>query len=67
MTNTQFINSLCKILGEDFFLSDMIWQEELFEKQEKLAKLICEGANAGLPLANTMVKNFPRVFQIEEV
>jgi len=67
ITNTQFVNRLCEILGEDFFFSDMIWQEELFEKQDALAKLICLGANSNLPIAKRMVKNFPRVFQVEEV
>lgn len=67
MTNTQFIDALCKILGDDFFLADMIYQEELFEKQDALAKLICDGANSGLPLAKRMVKKFPLIFKTEEV
>lgn len=68
MTNAQFIAELCKILGNDnFFLSDMIWQEELFEMQDSLAKLIAEQANAGLGLASYMVAQFPNVFETEEV
>ncbi len=63
MTQTKFIEQLCEIIGEDFFLCDMIWQEELFEKQDKLAQLICKGANSNLAIAKKMVKKFPRVFQ----
>jgi hypothetical protein len=64
MTHTQFVSKFCEILGEDFFLSDMIWQEELFEKQDGLCKLICEGANKNLPLAKQMAKKFPLTFNI---
>lgn len=68
MTNIQFIDELCKRLGNDkFLLSDMIWQEDLFEMQESIAKLIAEQANAGLGLAKHMVKQFPNSFQTEEV
>ena len=65
MTTREFIVKLSKILGDDFFLSDMIWQEELFEKQEQLSKLICEGANSGLLVAKLMVKNLPNTFYTE--
>ena len=66
MKNSEFVTQLCKILGDDFFLCDMIYQEELFEKQEKLAQLICKGANDGLPMAKQMVKNFPQTFSISK-
>ena len=67
MTNRVFITKLTKILGDDFFLNDMIWQEELFEKQGKLAKLICDAANSGNSLANIMVKNLSNTFQTEKL
>ena len=68
MTNVQFIDELCKALGNDkFLLSDMIWQEDLFKMQDSIAKLIAEQANAGLGLAKHMVKQFPNSFQTEEV
>ena len=65
MTTREFIVKLSKILGDDFFLSDMIWQEELFEKQAELSKLICEGASSGLLVAKLMVKNLPKTFYTE--
>tara|TARA_B100001939_G_scaffold182736_1_gene157454 strand:- start:86 stop:295 length:210 start_codon:yes stop_codon:yes gene_type:complete len=65
ITTREFIIELTKILGDDFFLNDMIWQEELFEKQEKLSKLICKGANSGLLVAKLMVKNLPNTFYTE--
>ena len=64
MTHTQFVSKFCEILGEDFFLSDMIWQEELFEKQDGLCKLICDGANEDLPLAKQIASKFPLTFNI---
>jgi hypothetical protein len=67
MTNGIFITKLTEILGDDFFLNDMIWQEELFEKQDKLAKLICDAANSGNYLADIMVKNLPNTFHTEKL
>ena len=63
MTNSKFTQSIAEILGDEFFLSDMIHQDELFEMQDKLAKLICEGANQNLPIAKSMVKKLPQTFQ----
>ena len=64
-TNHQFIQEVFDVLGENFFLSDMIWQEELFEKQEKLLKIICDYANNGLLSANRLAENMPKVFKTE--
>lgn len=64
MTHTQFVSKFCEILGEDFFLSDMIFQEELFEKQDALCRLICEGANEDILIAKQMAKKFPQTFSI---
>ena len=65
MTTREFITKLSNTLGDDFFLSDMIYQEELFEKQDKLSKLIVDGANSGLLIAKIMVKNLPKTFYTE--
>ena len=65
MTTKEFITELSNILGDDFFLSDMIWQEELHDKQDKLSKLICKGANSGLGIAKIMVKQLPKTFYTE--
>lgn len=67
MKNSEFITQLCEILKDDFFLCDMIYQEELFEMQDQLTQLICKGANDGLPMAKQMAKNFPKVFKTEKV
>lgn len=67
MKNSEFITQLCEILKDDFFLCDMIYQEELFEMQDQLANLICQAANDGLPMAKQMIKNFPRTFKIEKL
>ena len=63
MTNSKFTQAIAKILGDEFFLCDMIHQDELFEMQDKLAKLICEGANQNLPIAKSMVKKLSKTFK----
>lgn len=64
MTNKQFVEQVASILGDDFFLSDMIWQEELFEKQDKLANLIAKASNKGNALARYMVTKLPETFVV---
>ena len=66
-TNTEFITKFTEILGDDFFLSDMIHQEELFEKQDAMAKLLCEYANEGSSIANRMVNLLPNTFREEKI
>ena len=44
----------------------MIHQEELFEKQDALAKLLCEYANEGSSIANRMVNLLPNTFRQEK-
>ena len=66
-TNIEFITKFNELLGDDFFLSDMIHQEELFEKQDAIAKLLCDYANNGSSLANNMVKCLPNTFRQEKV
>ena len=66
-TNTEFITKFTEILGDDFFLSDMIHQEELFEKQDAMAKLLCEYANKGSGVANRMVNLLPNTFRQEKI
>lgn len=61
----NFITEFTQILGDNFFLSDMIWQEELFEKQEKLSQLIAEYANKGCQSAIVMVNNLPMTFDVK--
>lgn len=63
MTNSKFTQAIAKILGDEFFLCDMIHQDELFEMQDRLAELICEGANQDLPIAKSMVKQLPKTFK----
>ena len=66
-TNTEFITKFTELLGDDFFLSDMIHQEELFEKQDAMAKLLCEYANEGSSIANRMVNLLPNTFREEKI
>ena len=66
-TNIEFITKFTEILGDDFFLSDMIHQEELFEKQDAIAKLLCEYANEGSSIANRMVNLLPNTFREEKI
>lgn len=66
-TNTEFIGKLADALGDNFFLCDMIWQEELHEMQGKLADLICDYANNGNRLAKRMVLKLPETFNAELV
>ena len=66
-TNTEFITKFTELLGDDFFLSDMIHQEELFEKQDTIAKLLCEYANEGSSIANRMVNLLPNTFRQEKI
>ena len=66
-TNIEFITKCTEILGDDFFLSDMIHQEELFEKQDAMAKLLCEYANEGSSIANRMVNLLPNTFRQEKI
>jgi hypothetical protein len=64
--NVQFIDELCELMGGDrFFLCDQYDQDDLFEMQDKIAKLIANNANEGLGLAKYMVGKFPRTFQTE--
>ena len=63
--NVEFINKVCDILGENFFHVDMIWQEDLFEMQDSLAKTIVDYSNNGSSLATHMVKRFPKAFYTE--
>ncbi len=66
-TNTEFIGKLADALGDKFFLCDMIWQEELFEMQGKIANLICEYANNGNRLAKRMTVKLSQTFNTELV
>lgn len=64
--NVEFIDELCDVLGDNFFLCDRIDQDELFEMQDKLANLIARGANLNLGLATYMAKKFPETFYEQE-
>lgn len=63
--NVQFIDDLCELMGDNFFLCDQYCQDDLFEMQDKIAKLIANNANEGLGLAKFMVGKFPSTFRTE--
>jgi len=64
MSSKEFIQDVCKILGDDFLFTHAIWQEDLFNIQDELAKKIAEGANKGVKEAQYMVKAWPEAFQV---
>ena len=63
MSDTPLIQTIGKILSDEFFLSDMIWQQELLKKQDQLAPLITSQANAGSRLAMRFADTCPLTFQ----
>ena len=64
--NVEFIEEFIKILGGDnFFLCDMIDQEELFTMQDQLGQLIVNHANNGTSVARHLVPLLPRTFKVE--
>ena len=63
--NVQFIDELCELMGDKFFLCDGYDQEELFEMQDSIANHIAKNANEGLGLAKYMVDKFPITFKTE--
>ena len=65
MSETQFIQSVAKTLGDEFFLSDMIYQEDLAVMQDNLARLIAQHANEGSRLAMRFADCCPLTFRME--
>jgi hypothetical protein len=64
--NVLFIEEFIEILGGDnFFLCDLINQDELFTMQDKLAKLIADHANNGTSVARHLVPLLPNTFNVE--
>ena len=61
--NVEFIDQLCELMGEGFFLCDQYDQDDLFTMQDSIAKLIANSASEGLGLAKYMVGKFPSTFQ----
>ena len=49
------------------YLDEYDHQEELFEKQDAMAKLLCEYANEGSSIANRMVNLLPNTFRQEKI
>jgi len=64
--NVLFIEEFIEILGGDnFFLCDLIDQDELFTMQDKLGKLIADHANEGTSVARHLVPLLPKTFNFE--
>lgn len=67
----NFCTEFAEILGENFLVEDMIWQEDLFKIQDKLAKLICNAANSHSAYTRRFVQPFidknPVAFKQEKV
>ena len=65
--NVQFIDELCELMGDNFFLCDQYCQDDLFEMQDSIARHIADNANEGLGLAKYMVDKFPSTFKQEKI
>ena len=64
--NVEFIEEFIEILGGDnFFLCDLIDQEQLFTMQDQLGQLIVNHANNGTSVARHLVPLLPRTFKVE--
>ena len=64
--NVMFIEEFIEILGGDnFFLCDLIDQEQLFTMQDKLSQLIADHANDGTSVARHLVPLLPNTFNVE--
>ena len=64
--NVEFIEEFIEILGGDnFFLCDLIDQDDLFTMQDRLAKLICDHANGGTGVARHLIPLLPNTFNVE--
>ena len=57
-----FISEMADIL-KPMMESDMVWQEDLFEMQEKLCNLIADGANSKCASAILFTKKWPEFFE----
>lgn len=65
ITLSVFISELADLL-KPMMISDMVWQEELFEMQEKIARLIADGSNSDCSAAKMFVKKWPEFFDVVE-
>ena len=65
MSNELFISKLADAIGEDFMLSDMLYQDELFAKQELISKILVDAANKNNELASLFIRRMPRCFHFE--
>lgn len=61
-TNTKLVKAIANTLGDNFFLCDMLDQEQLFELQGKLSTMICKYANNNNSLALAITKQLPKTF-----
>jgi hypothetical protein len=66
--NTEFVAEFIEILGgDDFFLCDLVDQDDLYKMQNDLANLIAESANSGTSIAKFIADLLPQTFQTEKV
>ena len=65
ITLSVFISELADLL-KPMMTCDMVWQEELFEIQEKVAQLIADGSNSNCSAAKMFAKKWPEFFDVIE-
>ena len=65
----NFCEEIAEILGEHFLVRDLIDQDDLFDMQDKLSKLICAAANSYSSYVRKLAKPFidknPTCFKTE--
>tara|TARA_B100001939_G_scaffold134317_1_gene116661 strand:+ start:173 stop:400 length:228 start_codon:yes stop_codon:yes gene_type:complete len=57
-----FISELADLI-RPMMEADMVWQDDLFEMQEKICELIAEGANSNCGAAQLFTKKWPEFFE----
>tara|TARA_Y100000004_G_scaffold164337_1_gene194406 strand:+ start:482 stop:712 length:231 start_codon:yes stop_codon:yes gene_type:complete len=61
LTTTKFVHKLADILSE-LMICDCLIQDRLFETQDAVADLVCEGLNQHLPIAYHFRHKWPHMF-----
>ena len=61
LTNLKFAAKMADILSE-LMICDCLIQDRLFETQDAIADLVCEGLNQNLGIAHIFHKKWPHMF-----
>ena len=61
LTNLKFAAKMADILSE-LMICDCLIQDQLFETQDAIADLVCDGLNQNLGIAHIFHKKWPHMF-----